>query len=402
MQLQDGRRDAGTPMAVGIGAFLVMMSGNTSQSLLFSLLPPLLPAMARSLGGNGALLAQMMFAMASLGLMIASIASGLVVQAAGVRRTLVLAGGLYGVSGTLPAFTDAAAPLLASRLLLGGACGLLTTASMLLLAHGCEGDARNRMIGYQTAIGSVAGVGALLLGGATVARLGWHPAFLVYGLFAIPVVLLAILGVPPVPLPPRPAGDGLGRVLARLWPVYLVAGLLMMVALLTASDIPFILTAIGATAPLLQSVVIAMSTIFVVVGAALFGRMQLRLGARRTFSVALLCAACGMALVGLASGAPVVGVGCALIGLGIGLYIPHLWVLATTLVPEDLRGHAIGLLTTAMYLGGFLYPFLIRELQAALGLAGALRLVAVALAAGAAGILASGSTRLVGPAATRR
>lgn len=389
-------------VSVEMGAVptIVMMSGLVFQALLFSLPPPLLPLMAESLGADGAFITQMFFAIASLGLMITAICSGAIVRWMGVRPTIILASVIYGASGIIPLLTADPSLLLGSRLLLGGGCGLLTTGCTLLLFYRYSGAARNRALGYQWAISSASGLAAVLIAGASVGAFGWHSPFLVYGLFALPILLLTILGVPAIPLAAETAGHTLAKTLSLTWPFCLAGCMLMMVPLLVGSQTPFVLVAIGETSPLVQSVVVAMATLLASGGSALFSRVQTKLGVRQTFAAALLCTAIGVALLGVAPSAWVAGVACALMGLGIGLYIPHLWVLPTTLESPSMQAHAIGLLNTSMYLGGFLYPILMGALQKAVGIKGSLAAVGALLALTSAGILMARRTRLADGAVT--
>jgi MFS family permease len=354
--------------------------------------------MARSFGAQGPFIAQMIMASASLGLMLTSVASGPAVRAVGLRRMLILAALIYGVSGIVPAITSNAALILASRVVAGGGSALLTTACTLLLAHLLHGDARSKALGFQTASGSLAGLATLGLAGATVATLGWHAPFLLYGVFAAPVALLALFGVPKVALAPQIRGQGFVAASRCIWPLCLGGCALMMIPMIAGSQTPFLLNAIGVVRPVAQSVVIGMVTLFSMLSGTAFGALQARLGAGRNFGVGLACAAAGMACLGLAATAPVAALGCALIGVGVGIYVPHLWTRATGLVPEALRGHAIGLLNTSMFLGGFVYPFLVAGLQRAAGLAGAMELIGVAVAAWAAVVLARSAISASGPA----
>jgi MFS family permease len=356
---------AGTDAALtrpGVAALIVMMAALASQSMLFAVPPPLLPAMAGQLGSHGPFIAQMVMASASLGLMLTSVASGPAVRAVGLRRMLILAALLYGGSGMVPAFTADAALILASRVVAGGGCALLTTACTLLLAHCLHGEARSKALGFQTAAGSLAGLASLGVAGATVAAFGWHAPFLIYGVFA------------------AVRGQGFATVLQRIWPLCVAGCLLMMIPMIAGSQTPFLLNAIGVVRPIEQSVVIGMVTLCSMTSATAFGLVQARLGVPGTFGVGLACAAAGMACLGLAGTALVAGLGCALIGVGVGFYVPHLWTMATGLVSEALRGHAIGLLNTSMFLGGFGYPFLVSGLQRRLGLPGAMDVIAAFVA----------------------
>jgi MFS family permease len=254
-------------------------------------------------------------------------------------------------------------------------------------------------LGYQTAISSASGLVGLAISGSIVASHGWHAPFLTYGVFGLSLALLAIIGMPPIELPQAAPAKGFLRALASIWPICVAGILLMMPPLLVTSNAPFILEGLGETSPMLQSVVVSMSTGFAAVSGSVFGRIQARLGVRWTFAGAILCAAAGAILLGTGSNFWMIACGCALTGFGTGLFLPHLWMLSTTLVPEAIQGHAIGLLSTSMFLGGFLYPLLVGGLQQHFGQRGAMVAYGIMLALGAVGIAVARGTRLSGAAA---
>jgi MFS family permease len=175
----------------------------------------------------------------------------------------------------------------------------------------------------------------------------------------------------------------------------------MMLPLLVGSNVPFVLVSIGVTDPVRQSLIIALVSIMSATSGAVFGAVQQSVGVRRTFSLSLLLAALGMAFLGLGTNWWMITAGCALSGIAVGIYIPHLYVLSTTLVPEALRGHSVGLATTSMFLGGFLYPFLVGGLQSMFGLQGAMQSIAVLLAIAASVALIARGARLAGAPYTK-
>jgi MFS family permease len=172
----------------------VIMAGLSAQSLIFSVPPPVLPAMARALGADGAWVAQLVFVLPSLGLMLAGLASGWVVARAGLRRSLVAAVLVYGAMGSLPVVSASVPVLLASRFLLGAGCAVLSTGCTMLLAQSYTGEARARLLGFQAGAGSLAGLAALVLSGALGGILGWHVPFALYGVTALPVLFVLRAG----------------------------------------------------------------------------------------------------------------------------------------------------------------------------------------------------------------
>src|SRR5258707_15645511 len=77
--------------------FAIVMAGLVSQGLIFSLPSPVMPLMAAAFGAaRGPLLAQMLFTLPSLGLMVVGLISGWLLDLAGLRRTLAASLIVYG------------------------------------------------------------------------------------------------------------------------------------------------------------------------------------------------------------------------------------------------------------------------------------------------------------------
>ena len=89
-----------------------------------------------------------------------------------------------------------------SRFLLGIGGVFFSTAALALTATTFTGDARSRVIGLQQATSQVVNVCAVFIVGALVAVTGWRGAFLLYGAFAVVLLLLAAAGVSSFPAPP--------------------------------------------------------------------------------------------------------------------------------------------------------------------------------------------------------
>src|SRR4051812_17375581 len=118
-------------------AFAVILAAAFGTCLVFTVIPPILPELAKQFGGgrSGELSAQMALTMPSLGWLIGGAVSGWLVSRLGLRVVIVasmlglgLFGGLGGVISDLFAFG-------ASRFALGFACAFLITGSATLLAN---------------------------------------------------------------------------------------------------------------------------------------------------------------------------------------------------------------------------------------------------------------------------
>jgi len=373
--------------------FAIVMAGLVSQGLIFSLPSPVMPLMAAAFGAaRGPLLAQMLFTLPSLGLMVVGLISGWLLDLAGLRRTLAASLIVYGGMGSIPLVTSSIPLLLVSRLLMGGGCAALSTSCTVLLVRSYSAESRDRILGYQTAVASVIGIVSLVVAGSISGPLGWHAPFAIYGLTSACLLVFVLVAVPARPMHAKStvtteiATVGTLTVLKLLGTVYVAAALLCIVPIMTGGSLPFTLIHRGVTDSLGQSLVISLSTVTSAVSGFAFGRLYQRIGPRSTFTAGLTLAGVGMIMIGVCPSALLTTVGVGLEGLGLGLFMPHLWTVTATSLPDQLRGRGLGFLSTALFLGAFLSPFVIGALNHAFRSAG--------------GFTAYGAAMLVAVAAT--
>ncbi|WP_257539732.1 MFS transporter [Sphingobium sp. CFD-1] len=391
--MQDGIYTGPTPRA---GFPLVLMCGMAGQSLLFSVLVPALPPLAAELGPSGPSIAQFTFALASLGLILSGFAAGIIIDRFGPRLTIVAALACFAITGALPVLTVAPVPLLASRLLLGFATGIMSTTATLLLTTVYFGPARSRLIGYQVSTGSAVGLTALIAAGAVVAHADWHLSFLLYPLSILPFLLIAIVTVPAIRTERQPdGGPGAGATIALLWPIYLVAALIFMVPIGIGAELPFLLKIRTIVDPLVVSIVVAMTSVGSMTSGAAFGRLQAAIGARRTFALGLAVGAAGCLLIGIGSTSLVIGAGMFVAGVSVGLFTAYFWFAVAMVAPPELRARGLALLSSALFLGGFLFPLPFGALSFQFGLPGSFVAIAALLAAGAIGALIGRTGRIL-------
>lgn len=374
--------EAGVPAGARVPA-IILMSGAVGQALLFGVVAPALPALAVRLGAQAATVVPLIFALPSLGLMIAGFLAGPTLERIGPRNGLILGLAGFILFGSLPSATIDVVPLLASRLLLGIACGYLTTSATVLLVVAHEGDARSRMLGFQTAVGSIVGLVALVAAGALVAQVSWRPVFLIYGICLAPMLAVALVAVPDIRPASQEAGSAFIPTLARNWPVYVAACLLFVVPVAFVGQTPFLLVANDITSPVVHSILIGLANVGSGVSGAAFGRVHAALGSRRLFALALACSGVALVIAATTRSPVVYGFSAVLNGLGIGLFVSYLWLATARLSPETMRPRGLALLSTAMFLGGFLYPAIFGALAYPFGAAGGLAIMGATLIAGA-------------------
>ena len=165
-------------------------------------------------------------------------------------------------------------------------------------------------------------------------------------------------------------------------PVYALCVPLYAAVFMTTTQVPFLLRSDGVVSASVQSWVLAMASMWNAVGAALYGRVRERLGWDHTFALSLLLMAVGQVVLGLAHHPILTAVGCAIAGCGAGLAVPHMPAMVLERIDSEARGRGLGLMYSALYLGGFSNPLFIAPVAGLVGRHGSLIVSACVLAVG--------------------
>jgi MFS family permease len=382
----------------GIGHWLAltaMISGGTCIGLLFTALPPVLHRMGEHFagGGHGELQAQLIMSSAGFGLLLGGLAAALLIERLGARRLLLGGLVLYALAGSAGLYLDDVTALYLSRILAGMAAANISTAANSFIGTYFDEAGRGRMLSAVAALGSVISVVAVLAAGYMGEHVGWRGAFALYLVFPAVLLLAALgssLGPGLVPARGRAAPGGL---IGLMWPVYLMIAALYVVLMMTSTQLSFLLTENGITSPVVQSRVISMSFAFLFVGAVLYGWLQGRIGATGSFRVGLLLLGVGIGALGFARDPWSAALFTAVKGIGAGFLNPGFIHLVLNRAPEALRGRALGLMTSSMFLGDLMNPVIVAPIRMWLGIHEAFIAFGVAVLVGAAVSVAAGRRR---------
>jgi MFS family permease len=311
--------------------------------------------------------------------------AGMLIDRFGRKRLLVASVALYGVAGTLPGVLTELPLILVCRALLGLAVGGLMTTATALIADYYAGPERGVVLGRQAAFMGVGGL-VFMLSGGLLADIHWRAPFAVY-LYAFLILPFILLFLTEPEVKRGAAGGGSERVplpWSNLWLVYALAMAGMMIFYLIPVQLPFLLRRLGVASSALAGLAVGVSTLVGSVVSLRYARVRQVLSYRGIMAVLFACMGLGYVIVGTAqSYAAVVG-GLAVSGLGQGLLTPNMSNWAASLAPEAVRGRAMGLLTTSLFLGQFISPLLAQPLIGVVGLGGAF-LVAAGLLSALAG-----------------
>jgi len=352
-------------------AMPVLLASSPAMALLYTAVSPVLPELADYLGGDpgeAALMAQLVMMVPSIGLMVGGPLTGWLVDRLGARFLLIACAGIYALTGSAGLYLDSAWSLLLTRFFLGMAAAGLGTSTLVLIGESFDAQARNRIVGYQSACGALMGLLSMLLAGYLGQLAGWRLPFSFY-LLGVPLLVLSVVVIPKRASAPV-AVDYKAREkssIRNLIPLYLGFIPLFAAVFTSSTQTSFLLADSGVSKPTILALVLAMSALANTLGATGYGFLRSRLGSRRVFFLGLIALAIGHVVLGLSSGAWVAGLGCAMTGLGAGILTPHLVNLVLDRASESQRGRAVGVMYSALFFGSFLNPLLMAPLAAWFG-----------------------------------
>ncbi|WP_444929772.1 MFS transporter [Microbulbifer sp. SSSA002] len=368
-------------------AALTIMSGAT--------VAPSLPALQQYFAStsNSDLYSRLVLTLPALSIALCAPLAGWISDRYGRLRLLQAALALYGLSGFLALLQNSLAGILASRLLLGVAVAGTMTSVTALVGDYFTQQQRLTYLSQQSTFISIGGIVFLTLGGL-LASLHWRAPFAIY--------LAALLLLPAVrtflwePARVKPAQRGAPRQESpagrRAFYALLAAATLNSLAFtLIPTQIPFYLREIDVSSPSVIALTIASSNIMGAIASLLvYRRARIRLGTLGVFALSFTAMAASFALLAKAQNLIEITTCLALYGLGMGTLIPHIFATALASASGSKRGRTAGFLTTGIFLGQFISPFISQPWIDQMGYASAFSSTALAL------LLAAACAALIG------
>lgn len=369
-------------------AFAVVLTASVAASLIFAVMPPLLPAMAQSFGGGraGVVIAQMALTMPSLGWLICGGLSGWLLARLGMRTAIILSLIGIGLFGSVAALLGNVVLFGASRFATGFSAALLTTACLTLLAGLYDEQNRAKMVGYFMAVTTAGTLPIQLASGAIAHHAGWRASMALFVLFGVVSLILALAGTPVKSVAGAgahaPAGERAGIV--KLLPILVLIFFLQIPTIMPIAQFPFVLQQLGVHEPTLLGLIMGTAGLVMSIGAIASGYLTARFGSWVTLLIGLALTALGYIGIGLAGNWPVAAA-CNVIGLiGGAVYLPLYFTWPLSRVSPAARASAVGLAQSAMYLSATCNPLILAPVQGRFGLLGTYFIVAVSCAIGVA------------------
>ena len=363
-----------------LASTLTVMSGAT--------ISPSLPAMENHFAGvdNVSLWVRLVLTVPALLIVVGSPIAGQLVDRFGRKPLLFGSAVLYGLAGSSGLVLNSLFAILAGRAFLGLAVAGVMVSATTLIADYYQGSERANFMGLQAAFMGFGGVLFLSVGGF-VADLSWRYPFAIYLLawLLVPAIAL-ILFEPQFDKTQADSSQPISQFPVKLLAfIYASVLLQMLVFYLIPVQLPFYLQQLSGASASQAGLAIALSTLFSALASMNYGKIKRRFSYISILAIAFSLMGAGYVGIGLTDSVWLAGsywlVLIMLIptGIGLGLILPNLNVWTSDEVPDNLRGRALGGLTTFMFLGQFLSPIASQPVSSTLGLAATYGLAGVLL-----------------------
>lgn len=351
------QRTAGVPQ----GLLLIAMAWLAPiGSTLFA---PVLPKIIEHFAAvpNASILAPVALVTPALFVALLAPLAGVLADKLGRKRLALCAIAIYAVAGVTPIWLDDLYAIIASRVVVGIAEAGVMTASTALICDYFTGERRAHWLSLQ--FGTASLVATVCFGVAGfLGGFGWRTPFLVYAATALFIPLILVLIFEPARME-RSAAIVEAPSNAWLWNgrfavcmgLTLLCGMLFYV---TPVHISLVLAEKGISDPGLLGLASAVGSLGVVFGAIIF-RFQTRRSIGLLLLVAMALQAVGFVL--LTSQPSLAGniIGMFINNIGCGISLPLILAFTMSKLPEDYRGRASGLWTSAFFIGQFICPLVV-------------------------------------------
>lgn len=305
-------------------------------------------------------LVQMLITGPSLLAMVMSLVSGWLAVRMSIKKLLVFAACLAGVTGTLPFFVDSFALLFACRMVYGVSLGLAMSLNTAVVALFFEGEARVKAMGVQ---GASVGAGLMIMSFlcGILGSYGFKYSFFINLTGFLSMALLALL-LPDVRSEEESGEKEKIKLGARVYKISLLGFLEFLFLITFTTNIAMHVGASGAGSTVSGTLTSIYSGVQIVIGLVL-SRLT-RVTKRMTLPVSMMFFAVGAVLLVLfPSAVPMLVIASLLCGLSQGVFMPTGMVEVSDAVPASSAAMAAGVYSCAVCLGQLISPTVLNSLS---------------------------------------
>ncbi|MEL7433990.1 MAG: MFS transporter [Chloroflexota bacterium] len=362
-----------------------LLAAGTLTVMASATISPALPAITEAFTDtpNIDLLVSLLLTIPALFIALGAPLAGVIVDRFGRKRLLVIAVTIYGFAGSAGFVLDGIWQLLFSRALLGFSVAGVLTCVTTLIADYYKGQERSAFLGIQAAFAGLGGV-IFLSAGGFLADVGWREPFLIY-LLAFVILPFVITALYEPQIPKQKNTVEMADLPEASLPIMLMAFIYTSMAISQIAfysiplQLPFYLDDLINASASQVGLAIAGLSLFYSIASASYGWIDRHLNHLNTLMLGFATTGVGFVLITTATGWLTIAPGLVLSGFGLGLVIPNLNTWLANVVPVALRGRALGGLTTALFFGQFLSPFVVTPIRSVAGDGGVYAVIGIGL-----------------------
>lgn len=344
----------------------LLVAGSCMPVLGAVLLAPVLPTLNQAFADTPcvAILVPLTLTLPALFVALFSPLAGWVADRVGRKQLLVFAMLAYAVFGTAPLWLETLESIALSRVGVGIAEAAIMTCCTTLITDYYAGEQRNKYLGLQTMISSLAATAFFALGGA-LGSISWRTPFWLYAVSAVIVIPMVLKLWEPARTEPTTTGRTPvpWRQIAAPAAVTLFGGIIFYALIV---HLPYLITGLGVGDAALIGLAAAIASLATAAGAISF-RFLAKFGTRNLLALSFGLAAVGLFLVSIAGNVPLLIAGAVVASAGTGVLLPTLLTWAVNGLEFQQRGRGTGIWTGTLFIGQFLTPIVLGAAAAALG-----------------------------------
>jgi len=328
---------------------------------------PALPGLARHIGTDGELLAQLVLVTPAIAIAICGVAAQALVFRWGLRKCLFAALLVYAAAGVAGMCAPTLATLIVSRLVLGAAGGISATLGLAAAAD-LPQPLRGRIIGISSATGSLLSLLALSIGGLLVDAFDWRAPMWMY-MISLALLIPVLLGIQnDTHTPAEQRFPFLDSPAMKLWPFFGLMAWECMAIFAVDIQGPFLLVQAGVGDAKTIGLVTAGYALTGAISGVSYGWFREHLGEYRTLFLAPILLGTGLLAIGLCEGGHRIAVVMLMAGFGAGWVCPALFSAVLERTAPGYRVLAMGSVYGAIYIGLFINPLLLVHIRLAAGI----------------------------------
>ncbi len=301
-----------------------------------------------------AFLSRMMITLPSLAIAILAPFMGNMVYRHGKRKSAIFGLLFFSLAGTAGLYLDSIYAILASRFLLGIAIAVLMIVSTSLIGDYFQGEERHKFMGLQSAFVSIGGI-FFIVGGGVLSDMDWRYPFAIYGMGFV-ILFFAMKYIVEYTYQSNVTDEE--EVNHRLYPIYIMAFLLMAVFYILPTQFPYLMiNAFHATGEK-TGLIIATAFVFNAIGALSFARLKRHFDFPTIYMIGMSIIALGFMGISQVREINWFFIVTPIIGLGGGILMTNMTAWLLHYAHSTKRVKATSYLTSSFFLGQFFSPIL--------------------------------------------